>query len=105
MELLYHRKRRSLLVDWFGCAGEGSQESEGFLDFDWDWWWGWQVGSHGLVTVLVGDVSGADDRTVWGDVGRCSLDHGDRSAGWTGLQVTDFFLFDSVFGFESETSK
>lgn len=54
-----------------------------------------------LVTVLVGDVTDLDGLTVRGHVRRSSLDHGDRSSIRTGLQVTDFFLADTVVGLES----
>lgn len=53
-----------------------------------------------LVTVLVGDVSGVDDRTVRGGVAHCALDHRNRTFR-TGLQVTHFFLFDTVVGLEA----
>lgn len=55
------------------------------------------------VTVLVGDVTGADGRTVLSYVGHGSFDHGDGRAVGAGLQVSPFVLFDSVLGFESAT--
>lgn len=95
--------RACSLVLWFGCARQRSQEFQGFLDLDWDWWWRGQVVADRSVTVLVGDVAGGDDRTVRGYVRAGSLDHGNRCARWSSLQVTNFFLFDSVFGLESMT--
>lgn len=89
-----------LLVLRFGRAWQRGQEFQGFLDLDWDWWWSGQMVSDRSVTVLVGDVTSGDDWTVRSHVRAGSLDHGNRSARWSGLQVTDFFLFDSVFGLE-----
>lgn len=91
------------LVLWFGCAGQRSQKFEGLLDFDWDWGWCGQMVSYRSVTVLVGDVTGVDDRAVGSNVGRGSLDDRDRCAGGSGLQVADFLLFDSIFGFKPVT--
>lgn len=93
---------RFLLVDWFWGAWEGSQKSEGFLDFNWDWWWSREVSSVRLVSVFVGDVTGLDGLAVWGHVGHGALEHGNWSFS-TSLQVTDRFLFDTVFGLEAKT--
>lgn len=73
------------LVLRFGRARQRGQESEGFLDLGWDRRWCGQVVADRSVTVLVGDVTGGDDRTVWGHVRAGSLDHGNRSARWSGL--------------------
>lgn len=91
-----------LLVFWFGSAGQRGEVSERLLDLSWDWWWSGQVSAVRLVTVLVGDVSGLDGLAVWGDVSHSSLEHGYGSFS-ASLQVTDRFLFDSVFGLEAAT--
>lgn len=89
------------LVHWFWGAGQGSQVLEGLLDFCGDGRGRGQMGAHRLVTVLVGNVTGVDDGAVGRHVRRGSLDDGDWRARGTGLQVTDFVLFNTVFGFES----
>lgn len=90
------------LVFWFGRARQRGQVSQRFLDLSWDWWWSGEVSAVRLVTVLVGDVTGVDCLTVWGDVCDGSLEHGDW-AFRTGLKVTHLFLSDSVFGLEAAT--